>query len=161
MTDREHTRTFVVDSSVFLRKQQRLWKTCAEEVTGRLKTLHTEKLHNLYFSTHFTMVIKSRRIIWMGNVVRMREMTISYRILLENPEKKNNLGDRCTDEKIILKWIYNAYRIVIENPTWNRPMRRTVLRRILKKECRKIWTGLFVSLRIGTGGETAERPAAS
>jgi hypothetical protein len=39
-----------------------------DEVTGGWRTLYNEELHNLYSSSNIIGMIKSRRIIWAGNV---------------------------------------------------------------------------------------------
>jgi hypothetical protein len=49
-------------------------------VTGDLRKLHNEELHNLYSSTNIIRMIKSRRMGWAGHVARMgrRGMRIGY-----------------------------------------------------------------------------------
>jgi hypothetical protein len=47
-----------------------------EEVVGNWRRLHNEELHNLYTSQNIMRVIKSRRMIWAGNVARMVEINI-------------------------------------------------------------------------------------
>jgi hypothetical protein len=42
-----------------------------DEVTGELRKLHNEELHDLYFSPIILRVIKSRRMRWVGHVARM------------------------------------------------------------------------------------------
>ena len=42
-----------------------------EEVTREWKRLHNEELYHLYYSPNITWVIKSRRISWARQVVRM------------------------------------------------------------------------------------------
>jgi hypothetical protein len=39
-----------------------------DEVTGSLRKLHNEELHNLYCSPSILRMIKSRRMRWAGNV---------------------------------------------------------------------------------------------
>ena len=41
-----------------------------DEVTGKWRRLHNEKLHALY-ATNIVRLIKSRRLIWVGHVARM------------------------------------------------------------------------------------------
>jgi hypothetical protein len=48
-------------------------------------------------------MIKSRRMIWAGNVARMGET--AYRILIGKPEGKGLLGRPRRSWWIILKWI--------------------------------------------------------
>jgi hypothetical protein len=42
-----------------------------DEVTGGLKKLHNEELHNLYSTPRVIRMIKSRRMRWSGHVARM------------------------------------------------------------------------------------------
>jgi hypothetical protein len=51
-------------------------------VVGSWRRLHNEELHNLYASPNIIMVIKSRRMIWVGHVVHMGEMRNAYKILV-------------------------------------------------------------------------------
>jgi hypothetical protein len=51
------------------------------EVTGDLKKLHNEKLHNLYSSPNIIRMIKSRMMRWARHVARMGEAN-AYRILV-------------------------------------------------------------------------------
>jgi hypothetical protein len=53
-------------------------------VTGGLKKLHNEKLHNLYSSPSKIRIIKSRRMMWAGHVARMGEKRNVYRLLVGN-----------------------------------------------------------------------------
>jgi hypothetical protein len=46
---------------------RRIFGPIKDEVTGDGRKLHTEKLHNLYFSPNIIWMIKSRKIRWMGN----------------------------------------------------------------------------------------------
>jgi hypothetical protein len=48
---------------------------------GSWRRLHNEELHNLYASPDIIRVIKSRRMGWVGQVARMREMRNAYYIL--------------------------------------------------------------------------------
>jgi hypothetical protein len=43
-----------------------------EEVTGGLRKLQIEELHNLFSLPNAVTIIKSRRIRWAGHVARMR-----------------------------------------------------------------------------------------
>jgi hypothetical protein len=62
-----------------------------DEVTGDLRKLHNEELHNLYSSPSIITVIKSRRMKWAGHVARMGEKRKAYRILVGKPEGKRPL----------------------------------------------------------------------
>jgi hypothetical protein len=58
-----------------------------DDVTGGWRKLHNEKLHNLYSSPSIIRMIKSRRMRWAGQVVRMGEKRNAYMILVGNPEE--------------------------------------------------------------------------
>jgi hypothetical protein len=51
-----------------------------------------EELHNLYSSPSIIIVMKSRIMIWAGQVARMRKKRNAYRIFVEKPEGKRPLG---------------------------------------------------------------------
>jgi hypothetical protein len=59
---------------------------------GSWRKIHNEKLHNLYFATNITKVIKTMRMGWRGHVARMEEKMIVYRILVGKPEGTKPLG---------------------------------------------------------------------
>jgi len=78
-----------------------------DEVTGEWRKLHHEATNDLYSSSIFVRVIKSRRMRWEGDVARMRERRGAYRVLVGKPENKSLPGrPRCRWEdniKIDLK----------------------------------------------------------
>jgi hypothetical protein len=70
---------------------RRIFGPRRDEVTGDLRKLHNEELHNLYSSPNIIRMIKSRRMRWrgpVGGVVRRN----AYRLLEEKPEGKRPLG---------------------------------------------------------------------
>jgi hypothetical protein len=62
------------------------------EVTGEWTELHKDELYELYSSKNFIRVIKSRRMRWSGQAVRMVERRGAYRVLVGKPEGKRPLG---------------------------------------------------------------------
>jgi hypothetical protein len=62
------------------------------EETGEWRRLHNEELYDLYFSPSTIWEIRSRRMRWAGHVAGMGEMKGSYRVLVERPEGKRQLG---------------------------------------------------------------------
>ena len=62
------------------------------EVTEEWIELHNEELNNLYSSSNIVRVIKSRRMKLVGHVVHMGERRGIYRVLVEKPEGKRQLG---------------------------------------------------------------------
>jgi hypothetical protein len=63
-----------------------------DEVIGGSRKLHNEELHNLYCSPNITRIIKSRRMLLAGHVLRMEEKKNTYRVLVRKPEGKRQLG---------------------------------------------------------------------
>jgi hypothetical protein len=62
------------------------------EVAVGWRSLHNEKLHNLYASPYIIRVIKSRRMRRMCKAACMREMIRAYNILVGKPEGKRQFG---------------------------------------------------------------------
>jgi hypothetical protein len=56
------------------------------------RKLHNDELHNLYSSLNIVMVIKSRRMRWVGHVACMEEGRGVYRVLVGRPKGKRPLG---------------------------------------------------------------------
>jgi hypothetical protein len=69
---------------------RRIFGPVGDEVTGEWRKLHNEELNNLYCSPNIVQVITSRRMRWVGHVVRMGRG--AYRVLVGNPEGKRPLG---------------------------------------------------------------------
>jgi hypothetical protein len=63
-----------------------------DEVTGELRKLHNEELHNSYSSPDIIRQIKSRRM--TGHVARMEGERKSYRVFVEKHEGKKSFGRR-------------------------------------------------------------------
>jgi hypothetical protein len=58
-------------------------------VTGDLRKLHNEELHNLYSSPSILRILKSGSMRGAGHVARMGENRNAYRILVGMPEGKD------------------------------------------------------------------------
>jgi hypothetical protein len=71
---------------------RRIFETKRDEVTGGLRKLHTEELHNLYISPSIIKMIESRRTRWAGHVGRMAEKRNAYRISVGKPGERRPLG---------------------------------------------------------------------
>jgi hypothetical protein len=61
-------------------------------VIGDWRKLHSVELHTLYSSPSIIRMIKSRRMRWAGNLARMRDNRIAYRILAGKTEGNRPLG---------------------------------------------------------------------
>jgi hypothetical protein len=73
-----------------------------EKVVGCWRSLHNEKLHNLYTSPNIIRMIKSR-IRWVWHVAWMGEMKNTYKILVGNLKGRDNSEDLALDEEIIFR----------------------------------------------------------
>jgi hypothetical protein len=96
--------------SLTLREEHRLWATengvlrrifgpKREGITEGWRKLHNE-VHNLYYSSNNTRVIKSRYTRLVGLVARMRDMRNRYKVLVGKSEGKSPLVTptcRCGD----------------------------------------------------------------
>jgi hypothetical protein len=58
----------------------------------RCRTLHSEKLHDLYSLKNISWAIKSRRMKGVGHVAHMGEMRGTYKVLVSKTEGKRSLG---------------------------------------------------------------------
>jgi hypothetical protein len=74
-------------------------------LTGGLRKLHNEELHNLNSSPSIFRMIKSRRMRLEGHVARIEEKMNAYRILVGKPEERNHWEDQDVGGWTILKWI--------------------------------------------------------
>jgi hypothetical protein len=60
---------------------RRIFGPKRNEVTGELRKLHNEELHNLHSSPDIIRQVKSRRMRWAGHVAHMREERKVYKVL--------------------------------------------------------------------------------
>jgi hypothetical protein len=73
-----------------LRRKFGPWR---DEVTGELRKLHNEKLHDLHSSPSIIRVMKTR-IRLAGNLARMGEKRNVYRLLVGKPEGNSQWEDQ-------------------------------------------------------------------
>jgi hypothetical protein len=59
-----------------------------DDVKGERRKLHNEELHNLYSNPNIIRQIKSRRMRWAGNAVRIGKETKVNMLLVGKPEGK-------------------------------------------------------------------------
>jgi hypothetical protein len=79
---KEEHRLKVFENRILMRIFGPKWN----EVTGVLRKLHNEELHNLYSPPIVITMINSRRMRWEGNVTRIGEKRDAYMILMGKPE---------------------------------------------------------------------------
>jgi hypothetical protein len=78
----------------------RIFGSKRDEVMGEWRKMHNEELRDLYTSPSIIRIIKSRRMRWVGHIVRIGEKRTAYRLLVGKPEGKRPLGRRrrrCVD----------------------------------------------------------------
>jgi hypothetical protein len=61
---------------------RRIFRLKGDDVTGGLRKLHNEELHNLYSLPNIIRTIKSRSMRLAGHVVRILETRNAYRVLM-------------------------------------------------------------------------------
>jgi len=71
-----------------------------DEITGKRKKLHTEKLYNLYPSPNVIRVIKSRPI-WEGHIARMGRGEVRTGFWWGNMRERDHLEDTGVDGRVI------------------------------------------------------------
>jgi hypothetical protein len=84
---REECRPRIFENNVL----RRIFGLKRDEVTGEWRRLHKKELYAVYSSPNSIRVIKSRRLRWAGNVVRMGERRGAYRVLVGIPEGRRPL----------------------------------------------------------------------
>jgi len=88
LTLREERKLRVFENMVL----RRTFRPRRDEVMGEWRRLHNEELNDLYSAPNIERAIKSRRMRWVGHVVRMGEERGVYRVLVGKPEGKRPLG---------------------------------------------------------------------
>jgi hypothetical protein len=76
------------------------------EVTGGRRKVHNEELRDLYSSPSIIIIIKSRRMRWVGHIARMGEKRNACKLLVGKPEGKRPLGRPRRCWWIIFRWIF-------------------------------------------------------
>jgi hypothetical protein len=74
---------------------RRIFEARREAVTGGRRKVHSEGLHNLYFTPNFIGVMKSSRKRWADHMVHVRDKESAYVI------KSENLRGRSHPEEIV------------------------------------------------------------
>jgi hypothetical protein len=85
---REERRVKVFENRVL----RRIFRPRRDEVTREWKKRHNEELNGLHSSHYIFRVIKSRKIIWAGQVAHMGERKGVYGVLVAKSEGRRQLG---------------------------------------------------------------------
>jgi hypothetical protein len=88
VTLREELRLRVIENRVL----RSIFGSERDEVAGEWRRLYNVELSDLHASPKINRVIKSRRMRWVGHVVRMGERRGVYRVLVGLLEGKKQLG---------------------------------------------------------------------
>jgi len=88
---------------------RRIFGPKRDEVIRELRKLHNEELNDLYSSPNIILVMKSRRMRWVGHVACMGEKRVEYSVLVGKPEGRIHLEDPGVNGRIILSWIFKKW----------------------------------------------------
>jgi len=71
---------------------RRIFGPRTDEVKGKWREVHNEKLNDMNCSPNIVQVIKSRRMRWVGHVTCMGRRRCVYRVLVGKAEEKRTYG---------------------------------------------------------------------
>jgi hypothetical protein len=86
---RDESRLRVFENRVW----RRIFKPKKDEVKGKWRKLHNEELHDLYSSPNIVLMIKSRRMRWVGHVARLGRKEACIGFWWRNMWGRDHLGD--------------------------------------------------------------------
>ena len=72
-----------------------------------------ENINDLYCYPNIIRVIKLRRMRWVGHVERMGRIQVHTGFWWGNLSERDHLGDEGVDGRIILRWIFRKWDVVI------------------------------------------------
>jgi hypothetical protein len=101
----------VFDEVYILFHNNRIFGPKRDEVTGKWRKLHNEKLNDRYSLPNLVRVIKSRRMRWAGHVARMGEGRGITGFWLGNLRERDRWEDPGVDGKIILEWTFRKWDV--------------------------------------------------
>ena len=107
---REERRLRVFENRVL----RRIFGSKRNEVAGEWRKLHNNELNDLYSSPNTVRVVKSRRMKWVGHVVRMGRGEAYTGFWLENLRERAQLGDPGLDGRIILRWLSRKWDVGLD-----------------------------------------------
>jgi hypothetical protein len=84
---------------------RRIFGRKRDEITGKWKK-HDEELHDLHPLPSIVLVIKSRRMRWVGHVARMGRGEVCIGFWWGNLRERDHLGDPGVNGRIILKPVF-------------------------------------------------------
>jgi len=93
------------------RELRRIFGPKKDEVTRAWRKLHNEELNDLYPSSNYVRVIKSRRMRWAGYVARVGKRRDLYTDLVGKSEGKRRHGISRPRWGIILRWIFRKWNV--------------------------------------------------
>jgi hypothetical protein len=95
----------------YLQYLHQLFGPKRDEVTEEWRKLHNEELHDMYSSPSIVRMIKSRRMSWAGQVVRMGRREACIGFWWGNWRERDQWGEPGVDGRIILGWIFRKWDV--------------------------------------------------
>jgi len=92
---------------------RRIFGPRRDEVTGECRELNNEEINDMYCSPNIVWVIKSRNMRWAAHVARVRKGEAYTEFWWGNLWERDYLGDPGVDGRIILRWIFMKWDVVI------------------------------------------------
>ena len=92
--------------------QENIWAYVGRGNRRVEKITYNEELNDLYSSPNIVRLIKSRRMRWAGHVARM-EGEACTRFWWGNLRERDHWGDQDVDERIMLRWIFRKWDVVV------------------------------------------------
>jgi hypothetical protein len=86
LREEHRLKVYIHENSVL----RRIFTSKGVEITGGLRKLHVEELHNVYTSPDIIRMIQSRSIRWTGHVAGMGETRNAYRVLVGKQKERDH-----------------------------------------------------------------------
>jgi hypothetical protein len=92
---------------------RRIFGPKRDEVTGELRKLHNEELHNLYSSSSTIRQIKSGTMGWAVHVAHMGQESTGF--CWESPKERDHSEDQGIDRRMESEWIFRSLAVEVQS----------------------------------------------